>query len=217
MLQLLDTDNTMEEYNPSSSEISIKILENQNVMIANQQTILSKLSDMSTGLQGITINSAAYRLSTPKPNSGFFIKNKEQLDEFEKNLSDPEKRQMLWDKYTMLFSRKENGVTCAYILIDALFCRKFITQCSWSGGSRGSGSKIPLKIYTNIITFFHEIIHECDNNFSLMECHKFIKSVLKNAIKRSESKQERMSVQRNRRKLSDIDKTKALLHNMEAT
>lgn len=89
-----------------------------------------------------------------------------------------------------------SGTTCAYKLLDILFSKNFLCQCSWSGGSKGEISKIPFKNYKNIRIFFFEIVNSWDSNFTDDDAEKFLKLTIRNASKRKLMKGLRQSSKR---------------------
>lgn len=80
---------------------------------------------------------------------------------------------------------KMNGINCSYILVDHFFTRRFMTMCSWAGGSRNSEGKIPFKIYENVMNLFHSLVQKADRDFSMIHCQQFFKSVIKNSTRRN--------------------------------
>lgn len=48
---------------------------------------------------------------------------------------------------------KGHGKTIVIVLLDKLFCREFLTKCSWSGASRSGGAKIALKTNVSSLLF----------------------------------------------------------------
>jgi hypothetical protein len=92
------------------------------------------------------------------------------------------------------------GINIAYRLVDILFSRAFLTQCSWAGGSRGEGSKICFKMYQHTIMFFFNVIHRLDNSFTLHECNEFFKNVLRYSKQRNSAMRVRMSAPKRRSK-----------------
>lgn len=82
-----------------------------------------------------------------------------------------------------------------------MFDREFLTGCSWAGGTRGEGSKICFKSNQNTIDLFFKIVHMSDDNFTMQECNSFLKNVLRNAKKRHNSKNLRISHQKKRAKM----------------
>lgn len=81
---------------------------------------------------------------------------------------------------------KQNGINCSYILVDHFFTRRFMTKCSWAGGSRNSDEgKIPFKIYLNTMSLFHTLVQKADKDCSMIHCQQFFKKVIKNSTRRN--------------------------------
>ncbi|XP_049878382.1 uncharacterized protein LOC126375474 [Pectinophora gossypiella] len=132
------------------------------------------------------------------------------LENLESMLSDDNMKKRLTKIYSILCTKSiGNGGTCAYKLLDALFTREFICKCSWSGGSRGKEIKVALKGYKNVLNFFFAMVHSWDEKFSVEDSERFFKIVLKNALKRKETKNIRSSSQRkpNLKKQSQVIQT----------
>lgn len=80
----------------------------------------------------------------------------------------------------------QNGINCSYILVDHFFTRRFMTKCSWAGGSRNSDEgKIPFKIYLNTMNLFHTLVQRADQGCSMIHCQQFFKKVIKNSTRRN--------------------------------
>ncbi|CAG4983495.1 unnamed protein product [Parnassius apollo] len=127
------------------------------------------------------------------------VDSAQELDELENQLSDPNNRDCLKNRYSILCSGGK-AIDCAYMLVDVMFTRKFICECSWSGGSRGEDLKIPLKGYKHVLSFFWNMVHYWDQEYSLKDNELFFKTILKNAKKRKIAKLERASTSRQRSK-----------------
>ncbi|KAJ2942137.1 hypothetical protein O0L34_g11050 [Tuta absoluta] len=192
-----------------------KILEQLNFIQNVQATTIQKIASLSVQLDHamIQINNLPQNLqvtplsackSSPS-NTAFDIKPIEtvqQLDQLEQGLSDSANRQQKKKLYSVIFSSGK-GIDCAYTLADVLFSRKFLCQCSWSGGSRGNNdAKIAWKTYKNILSFFWEMVHTWDNKYTVSHNVEFFQNILKNAKKRNMAKKERASTSRKRIKRS---------------
>lgn len=95
-----------------------------------------------------------------------------------------------------------NGQNVCYELVDKFFNRQFMTTCSWTGLSRSEEPKIGLKECTNILNVFFTIVKNVNEHFSVKAMEEFLKSVTRNAKKRSELKNIRQSaIKRRGRKL----------------
>ncbi|XP_063386914.1 uncharacterized protein LOC134672895 [Cydia fagiglandana] len=130
------------------------------------------------------------------------IASENDLNNFEKELENPD-TEVEWKKKFLIIcgKGKGRGINNAYALSDSMFTRSFLNQCSWAGGSRTPEQKICFKSHTKIINFFFDIVHESDSSFTVIECHQFFKTILKNSRSRKESKQERTSRTKNRPKI----------------
>lgn len=81
------------------------------------------------------------------------IGNSENLGQ---ELTNKEKIEKLEPQYSFVCSElKENGINCAYRLLDIMFTKDFLCLCSWTGGSRNATDvKIGFKALKNIIYIF---------------------------------------------------------------
>lgn len=198
-----------------------ELFENQKLLLENQKRIMKHndkitmaVAEMSVKLDTIITNPLSYQPQTTSvanynetmkkslSNQSFClkpIKNKTELNYLEEVLEDSEKRAEMKLKYSIVCGTGK-AINCAYQLCDVFFDRDFLTQCSWSGSSRGEGTKIGLKTYKNILNLFFELVYDCDKNFTIDENNKFFKAVLKNSTKRKLSKLQRASTCRNTQK-----------------
>lgn len=137
------------------------------------------------------------------------IDNLESLQNMEKALKDNDIADQIKEKLSIVCgSDKGKGANNCFALVDVMFTRKFLTKCSWSGGSRGD-VKTCFKMFTRVIKLFFEIIYQSDNAFTFQECESFFKIILKNSVKRLSAKLMRKSTPRNRRK--KVNKTENLI------
>lgn len=178
------------------------ISENQQIIFTTQNKILSKLSEMQTQFEEIAKQlfkqTDRSQSSDIKP-----ISTLKEFQDFENLLSTDDSTIMseLKNKLSVVCSKGiGKGYNNAYMLIDVLFERTFLKDCSWAGGSKSGQNKISFKSFTNTIKFFFNIIHEADNQFTLVECHKFLKIILRNSRQRCNNKQLRLSSKKNRQK-----------------
>lgn len=132
------------------------------------------------------------------------IQNEEGLNDMERKLANYNTKKTLFQSYSIVCN-KGKAVDCAYTYAEIMFDRKFLCQCSWSGGSRGEHSKIPFKNYKNIITFFWSLIQAIDNKYTLKENEDFLKNLLKTSNKRLTSKNLRASTSRLRVKRKKLN------------
>ncbi|XP_041968051.1 uncharacterized protein LOC121725251 isoform X2 [Aricia agestis] len=176
------------------------ITENQLTLYENQNTLLLKFTEYQTQCQEFTKLSCEPR-SASKISDFEPIGSANELDNLEISLKDPDFSSRLTSKLEVFCGKGKNrGISNAYAVIDALFQRKFLTNCSWTGGSRTDDSKIALKGYKNVFNLLFSVCHASDPNFNKPDCEKFLKTVLKNARQRCNSKRIRVSTVRRRQK-----------------
>lgn len=134
------------------------------------------------------------------------IKDLKDLEEFEKKLMDSDYSEDLQRKLSVLCTKGAGkGTTSAYAIIDVLFERQFFKSCSWTGASRSqneSTEKICFKGFSKTIGFFFDIIHKLDSSFHLTDCHKFFKTIMRNADQRCKNEPKRASTKKCRGKKS---------------
>lgn len=107
------------------------------------------------------------------------------LENFEDMLKHSDVKQEIRNKLNVVCSKgKRKGYNNCFKLIDTMFSRKFMTECSWLGDSRIESPKVRFKSFVNTLNLFFEIIHDSDETFTNMECEIFLKRVLKNSKKR---------------------------------
>lgn len=149
-----------------------------------------KISEIQTELRSFIKMSASQKTVDAEPT---LIKNIKDLEELETKLSNRTFKESMLKKFVGAYSTGlgKGGVN-AYHLIDSLFERNFLKQCTWTGFSKKDAVRICFKAYTKTISLFFDIIHATDESFTKMDCDKFFKTILKNAEKRSISNQ-RMS------------------------
>ncbi|PZC75604.1 hypothetical protein B5X24_HaOG205920 [Helicoverpa armigera] len=181
------------------------IQHNQALLSSNQVLILEKLTNLSTQfdelMQRISVGALTGKSERDIDNRFKPITNKKCLDDFEESLKSKHKTQEFKKILSIVCGKgKGRAINNAYALLDAMFGREFLTTCSWAGGTRAEGSKICFKSYQNTIDLFFTIVHMSDENFTMQECYSFLKSILRNAKKRSTSKNLRISRQRRRGK-----------------
>lgn len=79
-------------------------------------------------------------------------------------------------------SGSKNGTKVAYLLLDKIFIRQFLTKISWTGCSRQKDvKKISFLKYKYCIESILKIINLADNRFTNEDLNSFFKRVLKNA------------------------------------
>lgn len=202
-----------------------KLLDNQQLMIENQmqmkkdqQKMAKALAEISAKLDSKIAKPAALTLNyTSLCNTTEFrpIKNVQELDTMETKLEDSE----VYNEYKMKYSivcGPGKGLNCAYQFCDLLFDREFLTKCSWAGGSRSETTKISLKTYKNVLNFFFDLVHDCDQSYTIEDNMNFFKTILRNSMKRSMAKLQRKSTSRCRRQRPS-EELLALLENADAS
>lgn len=130
------------------------------------------------------------------------IQNLKELKELEQKLCNKTTMEEYIEKFCFISGKKGNGsgINSAYLLVDRMFTRKFMTLCSWAGGARDKKEKIAFKSFKNVIELFFRVIQLADRNFTLMDCEEFIKNVIRNSTRRSESTNTRISTTKRRPK-----------------
>lgn len=197
------------------------------VITQNQEKNMHKLAEISVQLEEINEIRRPFVCTLAQvsgtQNERFSmepINNVADLERFDNELSDPNIFNKLKEKYSILCSVAEgSGSNCAYRLLDSLFSKEFLCKCSWTGGSRGDEVKIGFKGYKNIINFFFEMVRYWDIKYSVESNEDFLKSVLRNALKRKDTKNIRKSSKKCKRttkpkngqhQLGEVDKEKTL-------
>ncbi|CAH0398763.1 unnamed protein product [Chilo suppressalis] len=213
-----------------------KILENQNVILQNQcvmqkmqQCVLDKeeinckqisnlvvlVEDSFTRLRQQNKRETVVSLGDANAfeKESFYIKplaNVKELEELECKLSDNVEKSLLEQRFEFLCTRSAGkGINCAYKLLDIIFRRDFLCKCSWSGGSRGNATKIGLKGFKNVLSFFYNMVHSWDPLYTYEDNENFFKMVTKNATKRSEIKDLRASTKRKRQEVKESKNKKS--------
>ncbi|KAJ2953477.1 hypothetical protein O0L34_g1073 [Tuta absoluta] len=166
------------------------IMANQKILYEIQTNICVKVSEIQTELRSFIKMSASQKTANEEST---LIKNNKDLEEFEQKLLDRTFKENMKMKFVGVCTKGlgKGGVN-AYHLIDSMFDRNFLKQCTWTGFSKKEAKKICFKGFTRTISLFFDIIHASDESFVKQDCDKFFKTILKNAHKRSESNQ-RMS------------------------
>lgn len=210
-VQVLDYDDLLRNQK-ILSENQVKIIDNQIKIMKTLATISVKIDNLASNSQSqpqihtkMTVTPSSNETKKSPCNARVTpIQNLDDLQNMENQLRDAEKRQFLKDLYSVFCTPGKKGEVCAFQLIDALFSREFLVQCSWSGSARGAGSKVCIKIFQEVLAFFFELVHDCDPTYTVDKNNDFFKSIVKNAKKRTHSKLERTSTPRNvpKRKLA---------------
>lgn len=181
------------------------VADNQKLLLDNQQSMLKKLEVLSNQFTQFTRRPFVIE-NVHRPESEFEqITNLRMLQNFEDMLKNPDLKQEIRNKLNVVCSKgKGKGYNNCFMLIDIMFSRKFMTECSWLGGSRME-SKIRMKSFVNTLNLFFEIIHDSDETFTKMECEIFLKRVIKNSKQRLVSKGLRSSTKRKRRRQLELN------------
>ncbi|XP_063370175.1 uncharacterized protein LOC134664197 [Cydia fagiglandana] len=188
------------------------ILQNQQLLSENQNHILLKTVELSTQFDELIKKCVT---SETKEVNFKLITSAEEAETLEMKLKDATYKAELVKKFSVVCGReKGKGADNAYIFVDLIFCREFMNQCSWTGGSKTEEPKICFRAYIRIFDFFFDLVRMSDKHFTKKECTMFFKSVLRNSVSRSNCKQIRASTSRNRPKgtkqkiqaLSDLPK-----------
>lgn len=225
---MMNTNKELSQKIDSLSEKVATVIENQKVMADTQEKILANIMGMSSQFEQFmkhTQNETSLNVRTssrldsfmercqnnsipavPVPEKYFFkrIENSEALQALEESLNDEAFANDLKSRFLLICGgNNKTAGTNAYLLMDLLFDRKFLTQCSWSGGSRDDSIKVCFKHFKNVIHFFFSLIYATDQTYTVMECEEFLKRTLKNSMKRQAAKMLRASTSRRRRRRCD--------------
>lgn len=68
----------------------------------------------------------------------------------ERKLANYNTKKTLFQSYSIICN-KGKAVDCAYTYAEIMFDRKFLCQCSWSGGSRGEHSNENEEFFKNLL------------------------------------------------------------------
>ncbi|RVE41954.1 hypothetical protein evm_013394 [Chilo suppressalis] len=185
------------------------LYEIQTAILDNQNKIMKKLGEMSVQLQeiqdqsteNITVTTLAQAKGAETKRMRMdVVDNIESMEKLDKELSCPKILKTYLEKYAILCSAAPgSGSNYAYRLLDSIFTKDFLCQCSWTGGSRGDDLKIGFKKYKNILNFFFQMVNYWDNTYTVQDNEDFFKSILRNALKRKTSKKIRQSSKKRRK------------------
>lgn len=183
------------------------VADNQKLLLDNQQSILKKIAQLSNDFTQFTSQPIMIENVQRKENEFELITNISMLQKFEDMLKNPDIKQEIRNKLSVVCSKgKGKGYNNCFMLIDTMFSRKFMTECSWLGGSRMESPKVRFKSFVNTVNLFFEIIHDSDVTFTKMDCEIFLKRIIKNSKKRFVSKGLRTSTQRIRKRQIDLNR-----------
>lgn len=205
------TDNTVTD-SRNESQVNIEVLSQKidnltKIAIElqnNQQNIMLKLASVTTSVEEYMMKMT--RKESDKAISTFeTISDVQKLQEFENNLKNPELREEVLNRLSIICSKgKGRGESNAYVLVDAMFSRQLMTQCSWAGGTRcAENPKTYFKSFIYTRDLFFDIIHKTDKQFTKDDCDNFFKKVLRHSVARNASLQLRRSAAKNRPKKKD--------------
>lgn len=182
------------------------VADNQKLLLDNQQKMLKKLAHLSNQFTHFTRRPFVVENIQRNENDFEQITNISMLQNFEDMLKNFDIKQEIRNKLNVVCSKgKGKGYNNCFMLIDTMFSRKFMTECSWLGGSRMESPKVRLKSFVNTLNLFFEVIHDSDETFTKMECEIFLKRVLKNSKKRFVSKGLRTSTRKRRRRQLELN------------
>ncbi|XP_021712829.1 uncharacterized protein LOC110681391 [Aedes aegypti] len=110
----------------------------------------------------------------------------EEIRQLETDLADESNQNKLINYMRKIIG--PNGDTCngqnmSYLLVDCLFERQVLINCSWSGGSKSNLPKFAMKDCKNILDVFFTIVHNVNPTFSVKLLEDFFKQILRNAKK----------------------------------
>lgn len=156
----------MEDDNFQNTEAISNILAITGALQQNQQiisdymkkmedNILHKLSYISTQVDTIAERNMMVGKKDKIENVAFeIIFNKEYLNTFEQMLEDPMYRANIKTQLSCVCGKgKGRGLSNAYSLVDVMFTRHFMTQCSWGGGSKKRCANFALKPTQKLLSY----------------------------------------------------------------
>lgn len=182
------------------------VSDNQKLLLDNQLSMLKKLSHLSNQFTQFTRQPFVIENVQRNENEFEQITNINMLQNFEDMLKNPDVKQEIRNKLNVVCSKGiGKGYNNCFMLVDTMFSRKFMTECSWLGGSRMESPKVCFKSFVNTLSLFFEIIHDSDETFTKMECEIFLKRVIKNSKKRFISKGLRTSTRKRRRRQLELN------------
>lgn len=177
------------------------VADNQKLLLDNQQSMFKKLTHFSYQFTQFTRRPFVIENVQRNENEFEQITNLTMLQNFEDLLKSSDLRQEIRNKLNLVCSKgKGKGYNNCFMLIDTMFSRKFMTECSWLGGSRMESPKVRLKSFVNTLNLFFEVIHDSDETFTKMDSEIFLKKIVKYAKQRFVSKGLRTSTKRRRGK-----------------
>ncbi|XP_050507296.1 uncharacterized protein LOC126884960 [Diabrotica virgifera virgifera] len=116
------------------------------------------------------------------------VSTSQELSQLEENLKDPNYEKKVRNYFKKIIGNipdTSNGLDTCYSIVDYFFEKKFMVQCSWTGGSRSNTEKCCIKNCKNILEVFFTIVQSSNKDFSKALLKKFIIGIRRNAKKRS--------------------------------
>ncbi|XP_050497710.1 uncharacterized protein LOC126878855 isoform X2 [Diabrotica virgifera virgifera] len=116
------------------------------------------------------------------------VSTSQELSQLEDNLKDPNYEKKVRNYFKKIIGNTpdtSNGLDTCYSIVDYFFEKKFMVQCSWTGGSRSNTEKCCIKNCKNILEVFFTIVQSSNKDFSKALLKKFIIGITRNAKKRS--------------------------------
>lgn len=129
------------------------------------------------------------------------ISNLEEFTALEEQLKEPLMETKYFKELSIVCSEKKTGHNNAYALVDTIFDRKFMTRCSWTGGTKGE-PKYCFKAFPKTIDLFLKVVHQYDKTFTKPICEDFFKNIMRNSTKRNTAKRVRISTTKKKIKKS---------------
>uniref|UniRef100_A0A1B0ETT2 DUF4806 domain-containing protein n=1 Tax=Lutzomyia longipalpis TaxID=7200 RepID=A0A1B0ETT2_LUTLO len=161
------------------------------------------ISEMAE-FKAIMLRAVASNQQSPSPSNGLITQTPglkkslplttiTEMEEMEQNLqNDQAFEQLIQDFLPIVGSSGKNigkGREWSYLLIDQIFARELLTNFTWTGSCRGSGTKKSLRDYNKILNLFLQLVNKADSSFNMKDLEEFMKCVLKNATKRAAGSQ----------------------------
>lgn len=140
-----------------------------------QENILNKLSTLSTNIHEFLRQTHQDKITS---NIGFKpIDNILDLQNLDDALKQKDCLHSFKEKLSLVCGTgKGRGLNNCYALVDVMFTRRFLTECSWAGGSKNAEAKKNcFKAYHRVINLFFEVIQHSDKTFTLLECEAFLR------------------------------------------
>lgn len=165
--------------------------------VANMGTLISKENYQGT-LQSIGAIGNTSNFSSLLP-----INDQYTFNEFETMLRNKDNYQKFVTEMATYggTSGDKKGDRIAYGLVDQLFTRQFMTECSWTGSSKNQASKNTFSSATTFLDAFYDIINLADSRYSKNDAKDFFKEkILRNAKSRLLNLQQRDEPVKKRRR-----------------